>query len=97
MEKVNLLSINVSTGTYDQFLTGILESTASGESRYACLANVHMLIEAYRAPDFADVVKNASIVTPDGMPLSWALKMLHGIKQERVAGMDLLPDLLTKS
>ena len=97
MEKVNLLSINVSTGTYEEFLTAILKSTESNESRYACLANVHMLIEAYRSPDFAKVVRNASIVTPDGMPLSWALKMLHGIKQERVAGMDLLPDLLHKA
>jgi N-acetylglucosaminyldiphosphoundecaprenol N-acetyl-beta-D-mannosaminyltransferase len=97
MEKVNLLGMNINTGTYAEFLTGILESAESGESRYACLANVHMLIEAYRVPDFAEVVKNACIVTPDGMPLSWALRMLHGIKQERVAGMDLLPDLLQKA
>ncbi|MEJ7913065.1 MAG: WecB/TagA/CpsF family glycosyltransferase [Chitinophagaceae bacterium] len=97
MKKVNLLSINVSTGSYKNFVQAIITSAKGHESRYACLANVHMLIEAYRAPEFAHIIKNASIVTPDGKPLSWALWLLQGIRQERVAGMDLLPDLLQQA
>jgi len=64
------------------------------KSSYTCIANVHMLVEAHKDASFSAVVNNADIVTPDGIPLTWGLKLLHGIKQDRVAGMDILPDLL---
>jgi N-acetylglucosaminyldiphosphoundecaprenol N-acetyl-beta-D-mannosaminyltransferase len=54
-----------------------------------------MFIEAHRDHDFLELIKSSEIVTPDGKPLTWALQSLYGIKQDRVAGMDLLPDLLT--
>lgn len=97
MEKVNLLGIDISTGTYKQFLREILDGANSQESKYACVANVHMLVEAHTEPDFAKVVRNANIIAPDGQPLAWALRLLYGIKQERIAGMDLLPDLLQQA
>jgi N-acetylglucosaminyldiphosphoundecaprenol N-acetyl-beta-D-mannosaminyltransferase len=55
-----------------------------------------MFIEAYQDDDFAVIIRQADIITPDGQPLIWALKWLHGIRQERVSGMDLLPALLEK-
>jgi N-acetylglucosaminyldiphosphoundecaprenol N-acetyl-beta-D-mannosaminyltransferase len=59
------------------------------QSRFVCVANVHMLVEAHWQPRFATVLQQADAVTPDGMPLVWMLKAL-GMKQpERVAGMDL--------
>lgn len=54
-----------------------------------------MTIEAHWDLKFAEVVNNADLVTPDGMPLAKAMKYLYGVKQDRVAGMDLLPDLLS--
>lgn len=95
MEKVELFSIPISIGSYIEFVQSIINSAKSRKSAYTCVANVHMLIEAYEDKSFANVVRNASIITPDGKPLAWALKILYGIKQDRVAGMDLLPDLLT--
>jgi N-acetylglucosaminyldiphosphoundecaprenol N-acetyl-beta-D-mannosaminyltransferase len=95
MKKVNLLSIPVSTGTYTEFIENIVELANVKRNGYTCVANVHMLIEAYKNKSFANIVRNANIITPDGKPLAWALRMLYGIKQERVAGMDLLPDLLS--
>jgi N-acetylglucosaminyldiphosphoundecaprenol N-acetyl-beta-D-mannosaminyltransferase len=94
MKKVNLLSIAINTGTYNDFVNTIIASGQAGKSHYACVANVHMLIEAYRDHHFAEIVKNADVVTPDGKPLAWALRLLYGIRQPRVAGMTLLPDLL---
>jgi N-acetylglucosaminyldiphosphoundecaprenol N-acetyl-beta-D-mannosaminyltransferase len=54
-----------------------------------------MLVEAYRDKDFAKAVNSSALTTPDGVPLTWGLKWLYGVKQERVSGMDLLPDLLS--
>lgn len=94
MGKNKLLSISVSNGTYDDFVCSITRRAAAAESNYACIANVHMLVEAYRHAAFAQIVNNAAITTPDGKPIVWALYLLYGIKQERVDGMGLLPALL---
>lgn len=56
-----------------------------------------MIIEAHWDPKFAELVNNANLVTPDGMPLVKAMRLLYGVKQERVAGMDLLPELLKEA
>ena len=97
MKKVNLLSIAISTGSYRDFVTNIINSAGSCNSNYTCVANVHMLVEAHSDESFATLVRNAHFITPDGKPLSWALRLLYGIKQDRVAGMDLLPDLLAEA
>ncbi len=67
------------------------------KSQYICVANVHMIVEAHNDPSFAKILQSANLVTPDGMPVTWAMKLLYGLKQDRVAGMDLLPDLLIRA
>lgn len=94
MKKYNLLSLNLSKGTYSGFLESIVHLAESRNSSYICVANVHMLIEAHKDKRFGQVVNNADLVTPDGMPLAKGLEIMYGEKQDRVAGMDILPDLL---
>ena len=95
MKKV--ISLHISTGTYQSFVHQIIELAISKVSSYVCVANVHMCIEAFKAKTFAKAVNDANLVTPDGMPLAKAIQLLYGVKQDRVAGMDLLPDLLAES
>lgn len=59
------------------------------ESRFVCLANVHMIMEAYDAPGFRAVLDAADLVCPDGMPLVWALRGKGAARQRRVSGPDL--------
>lgn len=92
MRKV--VSLNISSGAYLFFIKHILKLAKTGVSSYVCVANVHMCIEAYDDPSFAKIVNEADIITPDGMPLAKAIKFLYGKSQDRVAGMDLLPNLL---
>lgn len=66
-------------------------------SKAVCIANVHMLIEAYQQPDFATILRKADLVTPDGMPLVWMLKMLGAAHQDRVAGLDVLKAVCTRA
>jgi N-acetylglucosaminyldiphosphoundecaprenol N-acetyl-beta-D-mannosaminyltransferase len=91
-----LISININTGAYRNFVDELVEMSGKN-STYTCIANVHMLVEAYSNASFASIVNNADMITPDGMPLTWGLKLLHGVRQDRVAGMDLLPDLLKEA
>ena len=63
-------------------------------SKVVCLANSHMIMEAYRDKDFAQILKQADLVSPDGMPLVWMLKLMGVRNQDRVAGMDVFLNLL---
>jgi N-acetylglucosaminyldiphosphoundecaprenol N-acetyl-beta-D-mannosaminyltransferase len=94
--KKSLISINIDTGTYKNFVDEVVDMSRK-ESSYTCIANVHMLVEAYTNASFARIINSADMITPDGMPLTWGLKLLHGVKQDRVAGMDLLPDILEEA
>lgn len=95
MERKKLIGCNINLGSYSSFVNSIITQASSGQQfYYVCVANVHMIVEAYQSTSFEEVINNADLVTPDGMPLTWALKFLYRIKQERVAGMDLLPDIL---
>lgn len=63
------------------------------ESRSVCLANVHMIMEAYWNQSFARILESADLVSPDGMPLVWMLRKLGIYNQNRVAGMDVFLNL----
>lgn len=97
MRRQKHLSLKISLGPYRTFVERIVELAELRQSSYVCVANVHMLIEARNDKSFRKALIGADIVTPDGMPLAKALKLLYGIEQDRVAGMDLLPDLLAEA
>lgn len=97
MKKKKVLSVLLSTGSFLDFLDRISRMGQSRQSSCVYVANVHMCIEAWLDQSFATVVNAADIATPDGMPLAKGLKLLYGIKQERVDGMRLFPELLTRA
>jgi N-acetylglucosaminyldiphosphoundecaprenol N-acetyl-beta-D-mannosaminyltransferase len=97
LKKQDVLNFPISLGSSDSFVDEILALARSKQSAYVCVAAVHQLIEAHQDASFAKISQGANIVTPDGMPITWALKILYGISQERIAGMDLLPALLKQA
>ena len=97
MESIKLVSINITLGNYKSFVDTIVTLAKSRVSTYVCVANVHMLVECAKDKAYGTLVNDADIITPDGMPLAKSLKLVYGIEQDRVAGMDLLPDLLLES
>lgn len=92
-----VVSLDISLASFDEFVQGIVYLARNRRSSYVCVANVHMTIEAYWSSSFATCVNNANFVTPDGMPVAKSLGLLYGIAQARVAGMDLLPQLLREA
>lgn len=94
MKRKHLINFPINIGSYDSFSNFIIDLGNQKKSSTVCIANVHMFIEAYKDSEFLKMINNADLVTPDGKPLCWALQILYNIKQPRVAGMDLLPDLL---
>lgn len=89
-----VLKLKISLGSYKDILSEITSLSNRKSPANVCFANVHMLIESYLSPSFNSIINNADIVVADGIPLTWALRFINGVKQERISGMDMLPDLL---
>ncbi len=87
---------NWTIGKYEDIINAITELAISRTSSTVYFAGAHMFFEAYKNKDFLALVNKADIVAPDGKPVVWILRLLYGIKQQRVAGMDAISDLLQR-
>ena len=94
MKKLELLDIFISIGSFNKCLQNIFLLSEEMISSYICMCNVHMLIEAEQDYGFNELLNNADIVTPDGMPVAKVLSWKHSITQERICGMDLMPAII---
>jgi N-acetylglucosaminyldiphosphoundecaprenol N-acetyl-beta-D-mannosaminyltransferase len=92
----SIIDFSLTTGKYQAFIDEITALARQRVSAAVYFANVHMYIEAYQNESFGQLINKADIVTPDGKPLAWMLKLLYGIKQDRVAAMDFVPDMMER-
>ncbi len=97
LPRARVVSVGITPATFSAVKEAIIESAHRGESRTVCFPNAHMVVEAQQKPELARAVNNSDWVLADGVPLLWAIKRLYGHKQERVAGMDMMPALLEQS
>ncbi|MBE9061242.1 WecB/TagA/CpsF family glycosyltransferase [cf. Phormidesmis sp. LEGE 11477] len=93
----NVVDFDVCTLSFEGHIERILQWASDGLSKVVCVANVHMLMEGHWHTDFAAVLDKADMITPDGMPLAWMVRLLKLSNQDRVAGMDILTGLCERS
>jgi len=93
----NIVSAPITALTLERQVQVIMDWAEKQSSRFVCVANVHMLMEAYWHENFRQVLHAADLVTPDGMPLVWMLRLLNFPEQDRVCGMDLLVKVCSKA
>jgi len=67
--------------------------TEEAAPHYVCVCTVHMVMEGHDELDFQTIVNGADLVTPDGVPLVWCLRLLGIGRAVRVHGPWLLPFL----
>ena len=97
LEIQNVIGFPVTAESFDTQVDTMLGWARQRLSKVVCVANVHMLVEAKCHEGFAQVLHNADMLTPDGMPLVWVTSRLRKRKQDRVAGMDILLSLCKKA
>lgn len=95
--KKRVICIDISTGSFEDLMNQVLANAVNQKSSYVCVANVHMLVEAYKDPIFATVVNRADFAFADGMPIAKSIGYLYGETQERVAGVEIIEYLLNES
>jgi N-acetylglucosaminyldiphosphoundecaprenol N-acetyl-beta-D-mannosaminyltransferase len=91
LEQRRILGMRVDATAYADAVNRTLRWSGEGRGRYVCVATVHMVMEGHDDRNFQRIVNDADLVTPDGMPLVWALRLLGVSTASRVYGPDLLP------
>lgn len=84
-----ILGSRVDATSYDDAVERIAGWARAGDSRMVCVANVHSVMEGHDDPSFSSVLTTSDLVTPDGMPLVWGLRLLGVRAATRVYGPDL--------
>lgn len=92
-----LFSFRFSTLSLKETILHIVKMAVSKKSAYVCVSNVHMVVEATKDAAFTPILQNADLAVLDGMPLVWSMKLLNGIKAERIAGMHLMDGILQEA
>jgi N-acetylglucosaminyldiphosphoundecaprenol N-acetyl-beta-D-mannosaminyltransferase len=97
LRNARVVSIRVDATSYSDAATRILAWAQARESRYVCLATVNNVMEACDHEDFRAIMNAADLVTPDGMPLVWSLRLFGNARASRVYGPDLTRFLLREA
>ncbi|XEC95514.1 WecB/TagA/CpsF family glycosyltransferase [Paenibacillus tarimensis] len=85
-----IVSSNITALNLNETVFEIERWISFKKNNYVCVCNTHSIVTASNDPYFNEVLNNAGICTPDGMPLVWALRM-YGFKgQDRVDGPNLM-------
>ena len=81
--------IRIDSSTYDSATDQIKNLAKSEKGFFICIGNAHVVAEAGKNPDFKKIINSAELVTSDGLPLLWALKLFGAKKAKRVTGTTL--------
>jgi len=85
-----ILSTWVNVTSYKDACDRIQHWASTRTSCYIVPANVHVVMTGYWHRAYQAILDNAALVTPDGMPLVWGLRLLGNTNQPRVYGPDLM-------
>ncbi len=91
---MHVLAMRVDQTSYPDAAGRVMDWALARESRYVCCASVNNVMEAFDSAQFREVMSAADLVTPDGMPLVWGLRLLGARGATRVYGPDLTLQVL---
>jgi N-acetylglucosaminyldiphosphoundecaprenol N-acetyl-beta-D-mannosaminyltransferase len=85
-----ILGLRVDATRYDETAEAVIALARAGRGGSVCCANVHVVMEAFGDPALRRALNAADRVTPDGVPLVWALRWLGVRDAGRVYGPSLM-------
>ncbi len=93
MKRVEILGISIDNVTRDEALDRIREMVRSGAPHQIVTPAIEQVVCARRDPEFRQVMEEADLVVPDGMPVVFASRLHRTPLKERITGVDLVPKI----
>jgi N-acetylglucosaminyldiphosphoundecaprenol N-acetyl-beta-D-mannosaminyltransferase len=91
---VPIFGIRVSKVDMSATVSYLTEAVQDRKPHQVITANPIMVMQALDDPAYMNIMKSAELVVPDGTGVVWAANHCHQPVAERVAGFDLLHELL---
>jgi N-acetylglucosaminyldiphosphoundecaprenol N-acetyl-beta-D-mannosaminyltransferase len=88
--KVPVAGIGASRTSYTTAARLICDWAERRESRYVTVTSAHGIVMARSDRRIRDILNSADLVTPDGMPVVWTMRMSGAAGQARVYGPTLM-------
>ena len=86
----NVLGVRVSAVNLKSATEFIQKAIEDGRKEYVCVRDAHGIVRCQDDPELRSIHNRAFLVTPDGMPLVWALRKAGHAESGRVYGPDLM-------
>lgn len=74
-------------------VAAIRDFIGSERSHLVVTADAASAVLARRDPLYADIIRRADLVTPDGFGIVWACRFLGSKLPDRICGVDLVPEI----
>lgn len=89
MQKLNVLGVKIDNVTIESATDRILEMVKSEGNHAVFTPNSEIVYSAYKNPDFCSLLNSADMLTPDGIGIVYASKILKKPLAERAGGYDI--------
>lgn len=93
----SVLGARVDATSYEDASQRVVRWAGEGRSAYVCVAATHLIMEAHDSAALRQDVNSADLVTPDGRPLVWVLKVLGVKDASQVRGTDLMTHVVERA
>lgn len=95
--RLNLLGVHVTVFDLTTAIAEMIQAVRDNRRAYACTCPVYTLMQGHERSEVRAALNSADWVTPDGMPVVWALRLLGARSVGRVYGPDLMLALTERS
>lgn len=93
-QKVNVLNVPFDNLTQKEMLVQLNQRIQTQQKTFVVTANPEIVMYANQHPSYKNIIKKADYITPDGIGIVKAARILKTPITERVAGYDLMLELL---
>ncbi|GGH76504.1 N-acetylglucosaminyldiphosphoundecaprenol N-acetyl-beta-D-mannosaminyltransferase [Pullulanibacillus pueri] len=94
MKTVELLGTKFISSPMEAFVQELNRRLISGQQTFVVTANPEIMMYTYKDPNYAQVLKHADYIIPDGIGVVMASKILKKPIESRLPGFDLMMHLL---
>lgn len=91
-----VFDLNFASGSKEQILEAVWKLSQQPEGHSVLFANAHVVVEANRKSPYKQLLKQASVIVPDGVPVAWTMKALGHYEATRYSGPDFMEDLFAR-
>jgi len=97
INRANILGVQVSAINMSLAIEAFENWIKEGEKTYVCVTPAHSVMDCVQDHRLYPLFNNSGMTTPDGMSLAWLLKLKGYKNVKRVAGSDLMREVLAYS